>query len=176
MFKTRIGPFLAAIVLTLAVPAQAITARDGVVRCGGNNHLRQGGTEVRFNSFSLHNFDSATPITITRMRFFDGSGAVLLDSLTSGGLPPSQSGLLGGANNVLAPNQSVAFHSVDFLQFLPQNSRPIQMELTWSAAKSAQVLYVTTSPMVRQWDSSTNQQGSTRAKGGGSECTAIFLK
>src|SRR5688572_32814226 len=69
-------------------------ARQGVVRCGGNNFLRQGGTEIQFTSYSLRNLSSTTPITVERLTFFDATGSVLFDSSVSG-FPSFQGGVLG---------------------------------------------------------------------------------
>src|SRR5438552_1586773 len=76
------------------------TARQGVVRCIGNNFLRLGDTEIQFTSWTLHNFDSTNPIVIERVRIFNSRGEILGDSAAPGSsLPDSDNGLLGSANN-----------------------------------------------------------------------------
>lgn len=132
----------------------ATAARHGLIRCGGSNFLRLSGTEVHFTSYVFRNFDSAIPITIDRMRFFDASGVVLFD--TGGGpLPLSDNGVLGPADNTLEPNQTVQFGSENILPFLAQTDRPIQLELEWSAARPALSLDAITVRISRQRDPST---------------------
>src|SRR5206468_4498997 len=74
------------------------TARQGVVKCGGNNFLRLGGTEIQFASYTLRNFDATQPIVVDRMRFFDANGNVLFDT-AGGALPLAENGVLGPANS-----------------------------------------------------------------------------
>lgn len=138
---------VAARVMTFPEWAQAnssegpATARQGVVRCGVNNFLCLNGTEMHFTSYVSRNVDSTTPIVINRMRFFDATGAVLLDS-AYGPLPPAENGVLGPTNNTLNPNQSAQYDSFDLLDFLTQVNRPGQFEIEWSAAKAALTLDV----------------------------------
>src|SRR2546423_582917 len=82
------------------------TARQGVVKCGGNNFLRLGGTEIQFASYTLRNFDATQPIVVDRMRFFDANGNVLFDT-AGGALPLAENGVLGPANSTLNPNQTL---------------------------------------------------------------------
>jgi hypothetical protein len=150
------------------------TARKGVVRCGGSNHLRQGGTEIHTTNYNLRNFDPAQPVTIDRLRFFDATGAVLFDS-AGGGLPPADNGVLGPANNVLNPNQTAQFRSNDILPFLQGNARPIQAEIEWSASKDALTLAVGITRLVRRRDPATGAVQEERARSS-SPCRSIFLK
>jgi hypothetical protein len=46
--------------------------------------------------------------------------------------PPFSNGVLGPADNVLEPNQTAQVDSTDVLPFLPENQRPIQLEIVWS--------------------------------------------
>ena len=103
------------------------TARQGVVKCGGNNFLRLGGTEIQFASYTLRNFDATQPIVVDRMRFFDANGNVLFDT-AGGALPLAENGVLGPANSTLNPNQTAQFNTNDILPFLAQTDRPIQLE------------------------------------------------
>src|SRR5438046_10463426 len=98
------------------------TARQGVVRCGGNNFLRLGGTEIQFASYTLRNFDATQPIAVERMRFFDANGNVLLDT-AGGALPRAENGVLGPANSTLNPNQPAEFNTNDILPFLAQTDQ-----------------------------------------------------
>src|SRR6266550_3888101 len=115
------------------------TARQGTVRCGGNNFLRLGGTEIQFASYILRNFDATQPIVVDRMRFFDANG----------------NGVLGPANNTLNPNQTAQFNTNDILPFLAQTDRPIQLEIEWSAPRRALGLDVITIRVARQRDPAT---------------------
>lgn len=160
---------------TLADTAEGpLRAREGVVRCGGNNFLRLSGTEIQFAFYQLRNFDTTNSITIDRMRFFDATGAVLADSAVSG-LPPSQNGILGPANNTLHPNQTALFDSSTFLANLPQTNRPIQLEIEWSSAGSALTLGVTVAHVSRERDPATGAMGVQRSRSE-SECRSIFLR
>ena len=109
-----------------------VKVRSGVVRCGGNNFLRLNDTEVQFTAYNIRNFDATTAITIKRMRAFDATGTAIFDSSVTG-LPVAPNGLLGPTDNVLGPNQSTQLFSYDFVPFLGQNNRPIQLEIEWTA-------------------------------------------
>lgn len=139
------------------------TAIRAVVRCGGNNFLRLGGSEIQFTSWVVRNFDGDQPITLDRMRVFDANGATLFDSATSG-LPPSEEGSLGPANNVLGPNQTAQFNSNDFIPFQAQQTRPIQLEVQWSAFRPALILDAITVRITRQRDPATGAQLAERAR------------
>jgi len=161
MLRTNSYVVLAALFsLTHAGAAQAdrgegsTAARQGVIRCGGSNFLRLSGAEIHFTSYVFRNFDSTTPITINRMRFFDATGVVLFDT-AGGSLPPAENGVLGPANNTLNPNQTVQFQSDDILPFLAQTNRPIQLEIEWSAARPALSLDAVTVRISRQRDPAT---------------------
>lgn len=142
MLKMHACVLLAATLGALSLPIHAAqseagtTARQGVVRCGGNHLLRMSGSEVGFTAYAVRNFDSLGSITIDRMRMFNGQGIPLFDSL-SGGLPPSENDLIGGGQNVLGPNQSTVFYSFDMVPgFLPEGARPLQLEIQWSSPRS----------------------------------------
>lgn len=152
----------------------AATARQGVIRCGGNNFLRLSGTEIHFTSYVFRNFDSTNPIVFERMRLFDATGALLFDSAFSG-LPPSQEGLIGPANNVLFPNQTTQFDSSTIVPFLPQTNRPIQLELAWSSDRAALSLDAITVRISRQRDPATGAVQTERGRHA-VECRSIFLK
>ena len=169
---------IAAFSLGVAGTAQAersegtTTARKGVVRCGATNHLRQGGTEVHTTNLNLRNFDEA-PITIERLRVFDATGAVLFDT-AGGGLPAASNGVLGPANNVLNPNQTAQFDTDSILDFLPNEARPLQAEVQWSASTPVLTLGVTATRLVRQRDPGTGQMQAERARDANA-CRNIFL-
>ena len=149
------------------------TARQGVVRCGGNNFLRLGGTEIQFASYTLRNFDATQPIVVDRMRFFDANGKVLFDT-AGGALPPAENGVLGPANNTLNPNQSAQFNTNDILPFLAQTDRPIQLEIEWSARRRALGLDVITVRTARQRDPATGAMLAERGRHA-TGCRSILL-
>ncbi len=148
-------------------------ARQGVVRCGGNNFLRLGGTEIQFTSYSVRNLSSTTPITVARLTFFDATGSVLFDSGTSG-FPPFVNGILGPSDTVLDPNQTAQLDTVGLLPFLPDTQRPIQLEITWSAPERVLTLQVSGARIARQRDPATGALLAERSRGP-SECRTIDL-
>jgi hypothetical protein len=150
------------------------TARQGVVRCGGSHFLRLSGTEAHVTIYAIRNFDAANPIVIDRLRFFDATGAVLLDT-AGGGLPPTDNGILGPANNTLNPNQSVTYHTQDLLPFLAVTNRPIQLEIEWSAPRRALSLDAITVRIIRQRDAATGAQQAERSRSA-VECRSIVLR
>ena len=79
-------------------------------------------------------------------------------------LPLSETGNIGPANNVLGANQSTQFISFDFLPFLAQTQRPIQLELAWSSRKAAIMLDAVTSRISRQRDPGTGAVLQERAR------------
>ncbi len=180
MLKPGFNALLGAVFsLGIAGAAQAertdgeTTARQGVVRCGATNHLRRSDTEVHFTNLNLRNFGAA-PITIERLRFFDATGAVLFDT-AGGGLPPAENGVLGPANNTLSPNQTAQFSTLDILPFLPNEQRPIQAEIQWSATQAVLTLGVSATRLVRQRNVSTGGVLDERARDA-NPCRSIFLK
>ena len=151
MLKKSLLLIVAAALSSVAVTAQASKseggekARQGVVRCGGNNFLRLpnmppgAGSEIHFTSWVFRNFDASNDITFERMRVFDARGAVLFDSASST-LPLSSTGNVGPGDNVLEANETTQFNSNEFLPFLPATNRPIQLELQWSSPRPALTL------------------------------------
>src|SRR5688500_6003076 len=101
-------------------------ARKGTVRCGGSNSLRLGGTEIQYATYNLRNFNAAIPITVEQLTVYAATGQVLFDSATSG-LPQFPNSTLGPLDNVLVPNQSADIATTNFLPFLPDHQRPIQL-------------------------------------------------
>ena len=181
MLKTSFHVLLTTILsLTFAGAAYAdrgegeTKARQGVVRCGGNNFLRLSGTEIHFISYTMRNFDSEQPIIIERMRFFDATGAVLFDTF-GGSLPPADNGVLGPTNNALNPNQTAQYSTDAILPFLDQAHRPIQLEIEWSADRRALTLDVLASRIVRQRDAATGAVQAERSRSA-TECRSIRLQ
>lgn len=166
----------AAIAPSQAAKSEAgATAREGVIRCGGNHFLRLSGTEAHFTSYPVRNFDSAHGITINRMRVFDAPGNVLFDSALST-LPLSEDGIIGPHNNLLGPNQSVLFDSHDLLPtYLPVTNRPIQLEIEWSAPVRVITLDAVTVRISRARNTSTGGIGEERARHA-IDCRSIVLK
>lgn len=149
-------------------------ARQGVVRCGGNNFLRLNGTEIQFTAYNLRNMSSTTPITIERLTFFDATGSVLFDSGTSG-FPTFENAILGPSDNVLEPNQTAQLNSDDVVPFLPENRRPIQLEIAWSAPERVLTLEVIGVRISRQRDPATGAQLVERGRDGNS-CRTIDIR
>jgi len=149
-------------------------ARNGTVRCAGSNSLRLAGTEIQYASYNLRNLNSATPITIERMTVFAATGQVLFDSDASG-LPQFPNGVLGPSDNVLDPNQTANIDTTNFLPFLPDNLRPIQVEFVWSAAERALLLDVSFIRVSRQRDPQTGQELQERSRSNGA-CRTISVE
>ena len=149
-------------------------ARKGTVRCAGSNSLRLAGTEIQYASYNLRNLNSATPITIERMTVFAATGQVLFDSDASG-LPQFPNGVLGPSDNVLDPNQTANIDTTNFLPFLPDNLRPIQVEFVWSAAERALLLDVSFIRVSRQRDPQTGQELQERSRSNGA-CRTISVE
>jgi hypothetical protein len=169
MLKKTASVLLAAALSSFAYTAHAdrsegaTTARQGTLRCGGNNFLRLGGTEIQRTSWVFRNFDSSQSIRIDRLRVFDANGASLFDSASST-LPQSEAGNIGPGNNLLGPNQTVQWNSEDIIPFLPPPDRPVQLELQWSSQQKALTLDGITARISRQRDSSTGEQLAERAR------------
>jgi hypothetical protein len=149
-------------------------AKKGVVRCGGNNNLRQGGTEIQFSSYTFRNFNAAASITIERLTFFDATGAVLFDSNASG-FPAFANGVLGPADQVLDANQTAQLDTPDLLPFLPETLRPIQLEIVWSASEKVLLLHASQTRIGRQRDAVTGAQLQERSRDSG-RCDTISAK
>ena len=181
MPKKSLYVLIAAALGALAASSEAArseagaTARQGVVRCGGNHHLRLSGTEVHFTHYALRNFDASTAIVIDRIRVFDGPGSVVFDSAI-GGLPVSENGLLGPGNNVLAPNQSAVIDSHEMVPaYLPDVRRPLQLEVEWSAPTRALSLDAITVRISHGRNATTGQMLEERGRHA-VECRSISLK
>lgn len=178
MLKTS-AYILVATILSLgfvgAMPADAAeTARKGLVRCGANNFLRMAGAEVQTTSLTLRNFDTAQPITITRLRVYNALGSVIYDSAASL-LPVFSNGLLGPGDNTLNPHQTSSVFFDSFLSFLPQTDRPLQLIVEWSSVNAAVPLHVGSTTVVRERDLFTGFHLVERSRTGGS-CESILLR
>ena len=138
-------------------------ARKGTVRCGGSNTLRLGGTEIQYATYNLRNFNAAIPITVEQLTVYGATGQVLFDSATSG-LPQFPNSTLGPLDNVLVPNQSADIATTNFLPFLPDHQRPIQLEIVWSAPEKAVLLEVVLIRIARQRDPLTGQELAERSR------------
>jgi hypothetical protein len=150
-----------------------VRARNGTIRCGGSNFIRQSGTEIHFTFYNLRNVSATTPITIERLTFFDASGAVLFDSDASG-FPAFRNGVLGPSDNVLDPNQTAQLDTADVLPFLPEDRRPIQLEIVWSAPERVLILDAGHVRVGRGRDPATGAQGQDRTRHSGG-CRTIRL-
>lgn len=142
---------------------QDLKARQGTVRCGGTQFLRQNGTEVQFTSYIFRNLSSTTPITIRRLVFFDANGVKLLDTNLSG-FPAFENGVLGTANQVLGANQTAQLSTPGLLPFLPDTQRPIQLEIDWAAPEKVLTLDVSLVRIARQRDNVSGQHLAERGR------------
>jgi hypothetical protein len=152
-----------------------LKARSGVMRCGGSNHLRVGGTELHATFWDFRNVNAAVPITVERLTIYDATGAVLFDSNASG-FPPFGNGVLGPADNLLDPNQTAELDSTQVLPFLPQSQRPVQLEVTWSAAQRVLVLDGAVVRVARDRDPVTGAVGAERSRHSGGCRTISVIK
>jgi len=146
-------------------------ARQGIVRCGGNNITRLSGSEIQITFFVLHNFNRSDPITIDWMRVFRANGTVMFDSRHTG-LPLSGNGILGPTKNILGPNQTANFGTNTFLPDLISDPtvRPLQMELKWSSDVPVLTLDVSSHRVTRGVSPAEERARASAA------CRTIFLK
>ena len=151
-----------------------VRARKGTVRCAGSNSVRLSGTEIQYASYNLRNLNGDAAITIERLTVFAATGEVLFDSDVSQ-LPQFPNGILGPTDNVLDPNQTANIDTTDFLPFLPDNLRPLQVEFVWSAPKQVLALDASFIRVARQRDPATGQQLAERSRSNGS-CRTIRLE
>lgn len=152
-----------------------LKARQGTVRCGGNQLLRQGGNEIQFTSYVLRNFSSTTPITIRRLVFFDANGGVLYDTTTSG-FPAFENGVLGTANQVLGANRTALLDTIGLLPLnLPNTQRPIQLEIDWAAPEKVLTLDVSLVRIAQRRDPVSGQTHEDRSRFL-KECRTISLR
>ena len=108
------------------------------------------------------------------MIFFKADGSVLADTAVLG-MPNSANGILGPLDNTLQPNQTALFASQDFLPFLDNPDRPIQLEIQWSAPKKALILDVSLVRTGRTRDPDTGNMLADRSRFL-RECTSISLR
>ncbi len=155
MLKTSATIFVATIFslsFVGATPADAKEkekARQGFVRCEGNNFLSLSNTQEQTTNLGLRNFDGMRPITITGLRIYNALGALIYDSAVSG-LPAFNNGILGPGNNTLSPYQSSILSFDAFLPYLAQSDRPIQIFVTWSSPVPVLPLGVNSTIVVRE--------------------------
>ena len=178
MLKTGALIFAAAtfsMTFITATPADAAeTARQGIARCGGNHFLRQSGTEIRQNFYTMRNVDSTQPITITRMVAFAATGATLYDSAVSG-FPVTSNGIISPTNSTINPRQSANIGTGDILPaFLAQTERPISVVIAWSAPAPALVLAVSSSSVVRERDAVNGNELAERSRSSG-KCDTTLI-
>jgi len=128
--------FALAVAFSLTLAANGAFART--LGCGGS----YSSTQASF--WNLRNYDDLGSITILRVRFYDAQGALLFDSSVSG-IPASDNGVLGAADNTLAPHQTAQFssdalQSASVLPSLTSNQQPIELLVDWAAPPKAQPL------------------------------------
>ena len=137
--KLGLVSFLAAApVFATASPAeQDQRAISGTIACGGNHFNRLGGTEVQRTSYVWRNYNSSLAINIDRLALYDATGAVIVDYDAST-LPVSRNNVIGGGDNTIEPFQTVQYRTLELVgAALPQNRRPIQAIIEWSADSRA---------------------------------------
>lgn len=149
------------------------TARSGVVSCGGTNFLRQGNTEIHFTNYNLRNLSESVPIRIDRIVVYAATGAVLFDSDVNG-FPLFESARLGPDDQVLEPKQTAQLGTDTFLPFLAEELRPLQTEITWSAAEKVLTLQVSTNRVARGFTPPSNMGQERSREGGG--CRNVRLR
>lgn len=95
--------------------------------CGGNYSGSQA------TSWTFHNYNESSVITVERMRFYSAHGALLYDSALNA-LPQASNNVLGPSDNTLEPHQSANFNTDilladGILAPIPANERPIMLLL-----------------------------------------------
>lgn len=137
--KTRV---VAASLFSLFVAGIAPAAAQSVpvqrtLFCGGNNFLRLAGTEAVTTAYFLRNYHPTGSVTIDRVLVFNALGVIIYNSTVSG-IPASFNGLIGPANNVMAPHQTANIISDSFLPYLASTTdRPIQVQITYTGSGGA---------------------------------------
>ena len=113
------------IAFTPARPASAQTlqeADNGTLVCIIFQRLRLSGNEISFTGVALRNFDPVSTITIDELTIYAGNGDVLKTLIN---LPVA-------FKDVLPPNQSTKFNTIEiFGKGLPA-PRPSQLVIRWS--------------------------------------------
>lgn len=157
-----------------ATPADAQqTARQGFLRCGGNNFIRgTNNTEVGTTSLTFRNFNAVQPITIARLRIYNAPGVLIFDSAVSG-LPAFGNGLLGPVDNMLNGFQTSNVFYDSFLPYQAQNDRPLQTFITWTSPVPVLPLGVGMQQVVRERDPATGSHLAERSRTG-LNCEAIL--
>jgi len=113
--------------LSLSVSAHDRLTKYGMVVCGGDAFLRNGDTET-FNTFySIRNPNALRTAVINRIRAFDGTGAKIFDSNTSG-FP----GDLASGNTIPAKGGK-RFSVLNMVT--PPYTRPFQFRLEYEISK-----------------------------------------
>ncbi|HEB58609.1 MAG TPA: hypothetical protein ENJ01_05245 [Gammaproteobacteria bacterium] len=150
---------LVTMVLSFATTRVMASAADlgrhgatGVIICGGNQLMRNKGSEFHWTAWTLRNFDNHATLFIERMRFIDARGNTLYDSAISG-LPVFVNGVLGPLDNGLDPHQTALLSSRDVFGrdvALPKTQRPIQLIIDWSAESHALTLDAVAVRVVRE--------------------------
>ena len=89
------------------------TATSGVIVCGGNQLIRNGGTEFHQTNYIFRNYDESIAINIERIRVYNASG-LLLHDYPGSALPGFTNGVLGPMDNSLESFQSAQLSSQEF--------------------------------------------------------------
>ena len=143
-----------------AVPIFAVQleeGRQGTLGCGGNHRRRLGGTELTFTSYTFRNFNTDRTLIIDDIKIFAADGTTLAN------FPPFPAGF----NNVLGPNQTTPFSTLDIFGTADVAPTPIQLVVNWRTAddRKGLQLWGTFGRQDRERDPSTNNLLEQRTRG-----------
>jgi hypothetical protein len=159
----KVFMLIAGFIFLLSVGEAPISAfqlekgRGGTLGCGGNHSRRLGGTELTFTSYTFRNFNTNRTLIIDDIRIFAADGTNLAS------FPPFPVGF----NNVLGPNQTASFTTIDVFGTASVAPTPIQLVVKWRTAdgESGLQLWGTFGRQDRELDPSTNDLLEQRTRG-----------
>lgn len=157
-------------------------AVSGTLACGGNQLIRNGGTEFHQTNYVFRNFNSFESIDINRIRVYDANGSLLSD-YSGAALPDFTNSVLGPLDNSLQPYQTAQLGTRSFFGDLglSKSQRPLQVLIDWSAYVPVTPLKVSLVRVVRERIVTTDSLGNQVVKQGversrhRSGCKAIEL-
>jgi len=156
------------------------TATSGIIACGGNQLIRNGGSEFHQTNYVLRNFDSSNSISIKRISVYNASGVLLMDYPETA-LPNFTNGVLSPQDNSLESFQTAQLSTQEFFgnSGLNANDRPIQVIFEWQSYEPVKPLSISSVRTVRDRivtvDALGNQvikQGDERSRHQG-QCTVL---
>lgn len=142
-------------------------ATAGTLACGGNQLIRNGGTEFHQSNYVFRNLNDVSSINIDGIRIYNALGIQIADYPGSA-LPKFTNGILGSLDSSLDAHQTAQLISRDLFgnAGFAKSERPVQVIIDWSSSAPVTPLKVSLVRLVRERTVTADSLGNTVIKYG----------